>query len=98
MTSMWKRVHALEGQRLRTTGHDIPFDVVSVDEDKVTVEVGEDRKPYTINRRQFERAEELGLVTGDAIPDQLNKERIASGRTAYAAAILRAIVRQAASN
>jgi hypothetical protein len=89
MASLWEKIQALEGQSLITTGHGELFAVVAVDDDRIAIEVGPHRNSRSINRRQFQRAETLGLFTADVIPDQLNRERIALGRTAYAAAIIR---------
>jgi hypothetical protein len=89
MASLWEKIQALEGPSLVTTGRGELFTVVAVDDDRIVIEVGPHRSSRSINRRQFERAETLGLFTTDVIPDQLNREKIALGRTAYAAAIIR---------
>ena len=91
MASLCNRIRSLQGKRLFTARHHEPFDLVAVDGDSARIILGNSGRTYTINCKQFARADDLGLVTTDVIPDQRKNERIARGRTAYAAAIIRAI-------
>jgi hypothetical protein len=85
------QIQALQGSLLHTTRQREPFTVVAVDDKRVGIEVGRQKSAHAIHKRQFELASAKGLISPDVIPSQLAKVGIAGGRTAYAAAIIRAL-------
>ncbi|MFT4040605.1 MAG: hypothetical protein QM692_20665 [Thermomicrobiales bacterium] len=92
MTFRWEQFQKLQATTLKTTGRGERFTVLSVDSERISIVVGPQARPQTIVRGQFERAHRLGLMTPDVTPSQLAIVNIAGGRTAYAAAIIRAVV------
>src|SRR5215217_7028832 len=93
MASLWERVRALEGQTLQTVRDRVSFEIVSIDDSKIKVLVSSG-KTYSIYRREFDKAEALGLVTVNVKPSQLRKAGASEGNPAYVAAIIRATVGQ----
>jgi uncharacterized protein (DUF433 family) len=89
---LWERVRALEGQTLPTMSGTAEFDIAYVDDDKVRVLICSSGKPCSITRRRFEQAFALGLVVAGVTPNDLRQAGIEN--PTYAAAIIRAIVRQ----
>jgi hypothetical protein len=93
MASLWERVRTLEGRTLPTVSGRATFDITAVDDRYVRVvprSSGKSRRP--IRRKDFERAEVLGLATADVIPDQLRGVGIDEYNLSYIAAIIRAAV------
>jgi hypothetical protein len=91
MPFRWTQIQALQGDRLHTTSQREPFTVVSVDDVRISIEVGPQGTAHAIHKRQFELADSKGLINPDVTPSQLAKAGIAGGRTAYAAAIIRTL-------
>jgi hypothetical protein len=94
MATWCERLRPLQDKWLITTKEDVPFHVVLVDDRRVKIEVGKDRTSYSINCGQFKKAEEHGLMRGDVARQELQDEGIASGRTSYAAAIIREVFKR----
>jgi hypothetical protein len=94
MATWCERLRPLQGERLVTTREGEPFYVVLVDDRRVKIKVGRDRSPYSINCGQFKKAEEHGLIRGDVERQELQDAGIAGGRTSYAAAIIREVVKR----
>ncbi len=91
MPFRWDQIQALEGTRLKTTSQGEPFTVVSVDDQRIIITIGPQGRRQVIVKGQFGLADSLGLITVDVTPTQLTRASIAGGRTAYAAAIIRAL-------
>lgn len=94
MAFRWEQFHKLQAMKLKTTGRGESFTVLSVDDERISIVVGPQNRPQTIVRGQFERAYSLGLMTPEVTPSQLASASIAGGRTAYAAAIIRAALQE----
>jgi hypothetical protein len=91
MMIRWQNLRALQGRGLYTTGQHQFFTVGVVNEKRVYFLVGPNRVERSIAKSEFEKAETLGLVKFDVIPQELVDAGIAKGRTAYMAAMLREI-------
>ena len=93
MSSLWDRLMALEGLTLQTaSGHD--FLVQRVGRSGVggvIVIPGRSGTPRRISRREFVKADELGLVARDVTPTQLRAAKVSERNPAYVAPLLRAI-------
>ena len=92
MDSFWAGVRALEGQTLRTLKQDKPFEITETTDETVHMLVGKDRTHKSINRDQFAEAKRRGLLRSNVTRGEIEQGRIAGGRTAYAVAIIRAVL------
>lgn len=95
MANLWERVQTLKGRTLQTVRDGVPFEIVSIDDSRVKVLVSSG-KTYSIYRREFDKAEALGLATAEVRPVQLRQAGASEGNPAYVAAIIRAAVGQVA--
>ena len=92
MASLWERIRTLEGRSLPTSTGRGTFDVVGVDKNRVRITLHSSRKTRrSIERWRFERAETLGLVRSDVIPDEIRNAQVSEYDRAYVAAIIRAV-------
>ncbi len=99
MTSLWERIHSLEGRTLRTDGGRATFEITSVDDGYVRIVPRSSGKPRTIQRREFEQVERAGLATASVTKEQIVslEVAVATFNLSYLPAIVRAAVRQAST-
>jgi hypothetical protein len=89
VVTIWERVQRLNTRTVHTV-KGIPFEITAVNENSVKIKVRSGNE-YYISRREFESAEELGMVTSRVEPGQLRKAGVSEGNPAYVAGIIRAI-------
>ena len=90
MAMLWERIRALEGRTLTTMSGRETFDVIEVNETHARVvprSSGTPRSP--IPRWRFDRAETLGLASGDVTPSQLQEAGVTVRNSTYMAAMIR---------
>ena len=91
MATLWDRIRALEGRTLTTESRRAVFDVIEVNETRARVvprSSGTSR--HGIRRREFDRAEALGLIRSDVTPSQLQRAGVSRFNSSYVAAMIRA--------
>jgi hypothetical protein len=95
--ALWDQVRSLAGETLETVDG-AKFDVVTVDDKKITIRLHSSDRTYPVYRRELAKAEELGMITADVRPRQLRASHVSEGKPAYVASIIHEVIRRSTSS